>query len=193
VNISGTDDLIWHVRNRSDNNYVWLFIVFQWRSVGGSGSYYHCTCATLWQARHIAAGKIDYLHTHWMTQAHEIRLFNLLKAYWLCDAPTGLTYKNFTFCHTVFVCFVFTSGQVAAFALYNANWFVFITEMKSVYCAVQTGSVNKAVCALSLKGGSSAVRCIRIQEILLAVGKYCISIFQQCNSSWIVCELLLWA
>ena len=27
-----------------------------------------------------------------------------------------------------------------------------ITEMKSVYCAVRTGSLNKAVCASSLKG-----------------------------------------
>jgi hypothetical protein len=29
---------------------------------------------------------------------------------------------------------------------------VFITEMKSVYSAVRTGSLNKAVCASSLKG-----------------------------------------
>ena len=28
----------------------------------------------------------------------------------------------------------------------------FITEMKSVYCAVRTGSLNKAVCASSLNG-----------------------------------------
>jgi len=28
----------------------------------------------------------------------------------------------------------------------------FITEMKSVYSAVRTGSFNKAVCASSLKG-----------------------------------------
>jgi len=28
---------------------------------------------------------------------------------------------------------------------------VFITEMKSVYSAVRTGSLNKAVCALSFK------------------------------------------
>jgi hypothetical protein len=32
------------------------------------------------------------------------------------------------------------------------NWLVFITEMKSVYSAVRTGSLNKAVRALSLKG-----------------------------------------
>jgi hypothetical protein len=29
---------------------------------------------------------------------------------------------------------------------------VFITEMKSVYSAVRTGSLNKVVCASSLKG-----------------------------------------
>jgi len=29
---------------------------------------------------------------------------------------------------------------------------VFITEMKSVYSAVRTGSLNKAVCASPLKG-----------------------------------------
>ena len=35
-------------------------------------------------------------------------------------------------------------------APYNINWLVFITEMKSVYSAVRTGSLNKAVCASSL-------------------------------------------
>jgi hypothetical protein len=29
---------------------------------------------------------------------------------------------------------------------------VFITEMKNVYCTVRAGSLNKAVCASSLKG-----------------------------------------
>jgi len=33
----------------------------------------------------------------------------------------------------------------------------FITQMESVYCAVRTGSSNKAVCASSLKGYSKAV------------------------------------
>jgi len=39
---------------------------------------------------------------------------------------------------------------LATCAPYSINWLVFITEMKSVYCAVQTGSLNKAVCASSL-------------------------------------------
>jgi len=41
--------------------------------------------------------------------------------------------------HAVFVRFVFTWEQTATCATYNINWLVFITEMKSVYCAVRTG------------------------------------------------------
>ena len=37
-------------------------------------------------------------------------------------------------------------------ATYSINWLVFITEMKSVYSAVRTGALNKAVCASSVKG-----------------------------------------
>jgi hypothetical protein len=43
------------------------------------------------------------------------------QAYWLRDAPTGKTLKNFTFCHNVFMCFVFISEQIVAFAPYNIN------------------------------------------------------------------------
>ena len=54
--------------------------------------------------------------------------------------------------HTVFMCFVFIWEQTATCAAYSINWWVFITEMKSVYSAVRTGSLYKAVCASSLKG-----------------------------------------
>ena len=54
--------------------------------------------------------------------------------------------------HTVFMCFVFIWEQTATCATYSINWSVFITEMKNVYCAVRTGSLNKAVCAWALKG-----------------------------------------
>ena len=54
--------------------------------------------------------------------------------------------------HTVFMCFVFIWEQTVTCAAYSINCLVFITEMKSVYCAVRTGSLNKAVCASSLKG-----------------------------------------
>ena len=51
----------------------------------------------------------------------------------------------------LFMCFIFISKQMATFAPYSINWLVFITKMKSVYCAVRTGSLNKAVCASYLK------------------------------------------
>jgi hypothetical protein len=54
--------------------------------------------------------------------------------------------------HTVFMCFTFIPEQMATIAPHKINWLVFITELKSVYCAVRTGSLNKAVCASYLKG-----------------------------------------
>ena len=42
--------------------------------------------------------------------------------------------------HTVFICFVFIWEQTATCATYIINWLVFITELKSVYCEVRTGS-----------------------------------------------------
>ena len=47
--------------------------------------------------------------------------------------------------HTVFMCFVFIWEQTATCATYSINWLVFVTEMESVYSAVRTGSLNKAV------------------------------------------------
>ena len=52
---------------------------------------------------------------------------------------------------TLYLCFLFIWEQTATCATYSINWLVFITEMKSVYSTVRTGSLNKAVCALSLK------------------------------------------
>ena len=50
------------------------------------------------------------------------------------------------------MCFVFISEQTATCATYSINWLVFITEIKSVYSAVRTEALNKAVCASSVKG-----------------------------------------
>ena len=71
-----------------------------------------------------------------------------------CAVWTGhLTFSNSTFCpHSVFMCFVWIWEQTATCATYSINWLVFIIEMKSVYSAVRTGALNKAVCALYLKG-----------------------------------------
>ena len=53
---------------------------------------------------------------------------------------------------TLYLCFVFIWEQTATCATYSINWLAFITEMKGVYCAVRTGSLNKAVCVSYLKG-----------------------------------------
>ena len=59
--------------------------------------------------------------------------------------------------HTVFMCFVFIWEQTPTCATYSIKWLVFITEMKSVYCAVRTGSLTKTVCASYLKGKYCAI------------------------------------
>jgi hypothetical protein len=54
----------------------------------------------------------------------------------------GLTFRNSTFCpHSVFMCFVWISEQIAIISLYSMNWLVFITETVCVYCAVRTESL----------------------------------------------------
>ena len=74
------------------------------------------------------------------------------KPYWLRDEPTVWHSTTVRSAHTVFMCFVFIWEQTATCATYNINWLVFTTDMKSVYCAVRTGSLSKAVCASYLKG-----------------------------------------
>jgi len=44
------------------------------------------------------------------------------------------------------------SEETVTFALSNINWLVFITELKSVYSAVRTGALNKAVLQHKLIG-----------------------------------------
>ena len=58
---------------------------------------------------------------------------------------------------TLYLCFVFIWEQTATCATYSINWLVYITEINSVYCAVRTGSLNKAVCASYLKTHKRAV------------------------------------
>jgi len=73
-------------------------------------------------------------------------------AYWLRDAPTGLTFNNCTLCpHPIYV-FCIYLRQNSDLCHLQHKLIRFITEMKSVYCAVRSGSLNTAVCASSLKG-----------------------------------------
>jgi hypothetical protein len=78
--------------------------------------------------------------------------FNLLK-------PTGhvmhqqFNIKQLYSLPTLYLCVIlFIWEQTATCATYSINWLVFITEMKGVYSAVRTESLNKAVYALSSKG-----------------------------------------
>jgi len=54
---------------------------------------------------------------------------------------------------TMYLCVLYLSENKQRHAPLTAqtDWF-FTAEMKSVYSAVRTGSLNKAVCASSLKG-----------------------------------------
>jgi len=54
------------------------------------------------------------------------------------------------------MCFVFIWEQTATCATCSINWMVFITERKSVYSAVRTGSLNKAVCKGLMEGSKIA-------------------------------------
>ena len=59
--------------------------------------------------------------------------------------------QEFYFLSTLYLCVLYLE-QTATYATYNINRLVFITEMKSVYSAVRTGPLNKAVCTSSLNG-----------------------------------------
>ena len=49
---------------------------------------------------------------------------------------------------TLYLCVLYLSENKQRLVPLNSiNWLAFITEMKSVYCAVRTGSLTKAVCA----------------------------------------------
>jgi hypothetical protein len=81
-----------------------------------------------------------------------LKCINLLK-------PTGyVMQQQFNVQHLYFLptlylwVFLFIWEQTATCATYNTKALAFITELKSVYSAVRTGLLNKAVCASSLKG-----------------------------------------
>ena len=64
---------------------------------------------------------------------------------------SSLTFNNCTFCpHCIYVFCIYlrTNSDLCHLQLKLIG---FITEMKSVYCELRTGSLNKAVCSSSLK------------------------------------------
>jgi hypothetical protein len=72
------------------------------------------------------------------------------KAHWFLDAPASSDFKNCTSCpHCIYGLCIYRNTN-SHFALYNLKWLDFITEMKSVYCAVRPG-LYKTVYISSLK------------------------------------------
>ena len=91
--------------------------------------------------------------------------------------------KLYALPHTVFMCFVFIWEQTATCATYSINWLVFITEMKSVYSAVRTGALNKAACALCLKGWTTYPAPVDFTAFSLSKSLYSLSaLFERTNS-----------
>ena len=92
---------------------------------------------------------------------------SLLKLYHLEKQNNFLTFQNLPvalhtarfktkkYCMVIalhFICFCMALRANSNFSLYIINNLVFINEVESVYSAVRTGSLNKAVCAWALKG-----------------------------------------
>ena len=100
------------------------------RSVCMFTDLYLCSCMWFSAVRCII---ITWFYCHFLITRR--MFFNLLK-------PTGhVMHQQFNI-QQQFMCFVFIWEQTATCATYSINWLVFITEMKSVYCAVRTGSLN---------------------------------------------------
>ena len=69
---------------------------------------------------------------------------------WPLDHETGHT----QICRLILY---FSHNKQLIFPLYNINWLVSVTEMKSIYCAVRPNSLNKTVFVSYLKGYSQRV------------------------------------
>jgi hypothetical protein len=87
---------------------------------------------------------------------------------------------------TLYSCVLYLSEKKTRLLPY-INWLVFITEMKSVYCVVRTGDLNKAVCACAtysinwllfiaeMKSVYCAVRTGSLNEAVCACATYSIN------------------
>jgi hypothetical protein len=83
---------------------------------------------------------------HSLTKSYITLMANWsFKAHSFLDAPASSTFKNCTFYpHCIYGFYIYLSTH-SNFALYNLKWLDFITEMKSVYCALGTGSLNNSL------------------------------------------------
>jgi hypothetical protein len=67
-------------------------------------------------------------------------------------------YALTTLCFFLFCIYLRTNSDLCHL---HHKLVVFITEMKSVYSAVRTGALNKAVCTSSLKGQSHSTKSVK--------------------------------
>jgi hypothetical protein len=93
------------------------------------------------------------LHAEYGSDMTLAELVVLLKGYLNILKLTGyvMNQQVCTFCPQ-FMCFVFISEQKTTSVPSNIKFLVVVTEMKSVYCVVRTGSLHKAARSSSLKG-----------------------------------------
>jgi hypothetical protein len=73
------------------------------------------------------------------------------KAYRLRDAPTGLTFNNCTLCPRCSYVFCIYLRTNSDFCPIQNKLIGFYNREETFYSAIRTGSLNKAVCASSLK------------------------------------------
>jgi hypothetical protein len=107
-----------------------------------------------------------------------------LKPYWSRDEPPV---QHSALVRSVYVHILFIWEQTAICATYSINWLVFTTDMKSVYSAVRTRSLNEAVraCAIysinwlvfttDMKSVCSAVRTGSLNGAVCACATYSIN------------------
>ena len=75
-----------------------------------------------------------------------------------------LNIQQFTFClQSAFICFVCISEHTLTFVLCSIKRVVFISEMESIYCVVQLGSLKKTL-HFVIKGLKNLLCFIRIHK-----------------------------
>jgi hypothetical protein len=107
--------------------------------------------------------------------------FQSLQVTW---STNSLTFSNCSSAPAVFTCWHLSVKNNDL--CHSIKWLVFITEMKSVYSAVRTGSLNTAVCACAtysinwlvfiteMKSVYSAVRTGSLNKAVCACATFCI-------------------
>ena len=94
--------------------------------------------------------------------------FQSLPVTWCTNSSTFNNCTFFPHCIYVFCIYLRTNNDL----WHVINWLVFITEMKWVYSAVRTGSLNKSVCTVrtgSLNKAVCAVRSGSLNKTVCAV------------------------